>query len=107
MTTTVNLDRAFGREYVAAPWVVLPTDHQALIIGELSRHASPDWTLIVDPSREPAAPGCTMDTAHGPGLVRVNDGFPVCACCADKLLSRIVYAGEEVCVEVLREAAEC
>jgi len=106
MTTTASLNRSLHREYVAAPWVVLPTDQQALIIGELSRHASPDWTLVIDPSREPAAAGCAMDTGHGPGLVRVNDGFPVCACCADKLLNGYLYAGEEVSVEVLRELAQ-
>jgi hypothetical protein len=98
-----RLDTALGREYVATPWVVLPSPDQAMVIGELSRHCGDDWHLSVDPSREALGGPCVHDTAHGDGVVQVNGGFPLCVGCATKLLGYLRLPGEQVEVTVLRE----
>lgn len=94
--------------HVAAPWIILPTDEQAQIIGELSRFCNPAWDLIIDPSTDPVSPACSHDWAHGAGTVRVNNGFPLCVSSAVKLLTGpfgLLRDGERVYVEVLRELA--
>jgi len=96
--------RVLTQQLDAAPWVVLPTDHQAVIIGELSRFAGDDWHLSIDPTRTPADGLCAHDYGHGDGLIQVNDGFPLCVGCARKLLSYLCLPGERIEVTVLREA---
>lgn len=101
-----NLDPALSSDYVAAPWIYLPADSQAQIIGELSRFCAPDWDLTIDPSVDSVSQVCFHDWAHGAGAVRVNNGFPLCVGCAVKLLTGpfgLLRDGEHVAVEVLRE----